>query len=87
MRRGVFCVTMVGLILVAGLAWALVDADTGALWVEASSRQKIEVANILSRQLGGDPEKYVQCMDKIFANPTNAKMTIRDAAQQCKAQQ
>lgn len=86
MRRGVFGVTIIGLILVAGLAWALGDADTGALWVQASSKQKIEVANILSRELGGDPGKYVQCLDKIFADPTNAKMTIRDAAQQCKAQ-
>lgn len=46
-----------------------------------------QVANILSRELGGDPWKYVQCLDKIFTDPANAKLTIRDAAEQCKAQQ
>lgn len=83
----VFGALIVSLVLTAGLAWALVDADTGALWVQASSPQKIQVASILSRELGGDPMKYVQCLDKIFADPKNANMTIREAAQQCKAQQ
>jgi hypothetical protein len=87
MRRGVFGAAIVGLILATGVAWALVDADTGALWVQASSQQKIQVANILSRELGGDPGKYVQCLDKTFADPKNARMTIREAAQQCKTQQ
>jgi hypothetical protein len=85
-RRGFGALT-VGLVLVAGLAWALTDADSGALWVQARSRQKIQVANILSRELGGDPWKYVQCLDKIFTDPANARMTIRDAAERCKAQQ
>ena len=78
---------IVSLILAAGPAWALVDADTGALWVQSSSPQKIQVANILSRELGGDPMKYVQCLDKTFSDPKNATMSIREAAQQCKAQQ
>jgi hypothetical protein len=77
---------IVSLVLATGPAWALVDADTGALWVQASSRQKIQVANILSRELGGDPLKYLQCLDKTFADPKNASMSIREAAQQCKAQ-
>lgn len=85
-RRGIGAVT-VALVLLAGPAWALSDADSGALWVQARSPQKIQVANILSRELGGDPWKYVQCLDKIFTDPANAKMTIRDAAEQCKAQQ
>ena len=85
-KRG-FGALSVGLVLLAGLAWALSDADSGALWVQARSPQKIQVANILSRELGGDPWKYVQCLDKIFTDPANAKVTIRDAAEQCKAQQ
>jgi hypothetical protein len=85
-KRGLGAVT-VGLVLLAGLAWALSDADSGALWVQARSPQKIQVANILSRELGGDPWKYVQCLDKIFTDPANTKLTIRDAAEQCKAQQ
>ena len=78
---------IVSLVLTAGPAWALVDADIGALWVQASSPQKIQVANILSRELGGDPLKYLQCLDKTFSDPKNASMSIREAAQQCKAQQ
>ena len=85
-KRGFGAVT-VGLVLLAGLAWALSDADSGALWVQARSPQKIQVANILSRELGGDPWKYVQCLDKIFTDPANTKLTIRDAAEQCKTQQ
>jgi hypothetical protein len=85
-RRGIGAV-IVGLVLLAGPAWALSDADTGGQWVQAPSPQKIQVANILSRELGGDPWKYVQCLDKIFTDPANAKTSIRDAAQQCKAQQ
>jgi hypothetical protein len=85
-KRGLGAVT-VGLVLLAGLAWALSDADSGALWVQARSPQKIQVANILSRELGGDPWKYVQCLDKIFTDPANTKLTIRDAAEQCKTQQ
>ena len=86
MARRMFCALIVWSILTAGLAWALTDADTGGQWVQASTRQKIEVANILSRGLGGDPGKYMQCLDKVFADPKNANMSIREAAQQCKGQ-
>jgi hypothetical protein len=87
MAKRVLGALVLGTVLAASLAWALVDADTGALWVQGSSQQKIQVANILSRELGVDPWKLLQCLDKIFADPANAKMTIRHAAQQCKAQQ
>jgi len=87
MARRVLGALIVSLARGAGLAWALSDADTGVQWVQASSRQKIQVANILSRGLGGDPGKYVQCLDKTFADPKNAGMTIQEAAQQCKSQQ
>jgi hypothetical protein len=87
MRKRGFGAVIVGLVLLAGPAWALSDADSGGQWVQAPSPQKIQVANILSRELGGDPWKYVQCLDKIFADPANAKLAIRDAAQQCKTQQ
>jgi hypothetical protein len=88
MRRRVFGAVIGGLILTTtGVAWALSEADTGTLWVQAPSNQKIQVANVLSRDLGGDPWKYVQCLDTIFGDAANAKLTIRDAAEQCKARQ
>jgi hypothetical protein len=87
MAKRVCGALIVGVVLAAGPAWALSDADTGIHWVQASSRQKIQVTNILSRELGGDPGKYVQCLDKMFADPAKVTMTIRDASQQCKAQQ
>jgi hypothetical protein len=75
------------MILAVGPAWALSDADTGALWVQAPSKQKTQVANVLSRELGGDPWTYVQCLDKIFADPAKANVSIRDAAKECRARQ
>ena len=87
MGRRVFGAWIVSLALAAGPAWALSDADNGGQWVQSSSPQKIQVANILSRELGGDPMKYLQCLDKTFSDPKNASMSIREAAQQCKAQQ
>jgi len=77
-----------GLALAAGPAWALVEADTGAEWLQASSREKIALANILSRALGGDPWAYVQCLDKIFTpGSPNLSLSIGEAARQCKARQ
>ena len=87
MAKRAFGALIVGLVLATGVAWALSDADTGALWVQAPSPQRIQVANILSREMGGDPWKYLVCLDKVFADPANIKLTIRDAAQRCKAQQ
>ena len=55
MAKRVLGALVLGTVLAASLAWALVDADTGALWVQGSSQQKIQVANILSRELGVDP--------------------------------
>jgi len=73
-------------VLAAGLAWALSDADNGGQWMQASTQQKIQVANIVSRELGGEPMKYLQCLDKIFAQPKTGTMSIREAAKQCKSQ-
>jgi hypothetical protein len=87
MMKRAFGPLVLAMILATGLAWALSDADSGALWAQASSKQKIGVANIISRDLGGDPWKYVQCLDKFFADPAKANVTIRDAAKECKAQQ
>jgi len=67
-------------------AWALSDGDTGGVWIQAPFNQKIQVTNILSRDLGLDPAKLQQCLDKVFADPTNTGKTIREAAQQCKEQ-
>ena len=74
-------------VLMTGLALALSDNDNGGQWVQAPTQQRVAVTNILSRALGGDPMKYMQCLDKIFADPKNANVSIREAAQQCKAQQ
>jgi len=76
----------VAFIAVAGPVWALSDADSGGEWIQAPTRQQIQVVNILSRELGVDPAKLQQCLDKTFADPANTGKTIRDAAQQCKKQ-
>ena len=73
--------------LVAGPTWALTDADSGREWMGAPSPQKVRLANLLSRELSGDPLAYVKCLDEVFANPNNQAMTIREAAMQCKAKQ
>ncbi len=67
-------------------AWALSDGDTGGVWIQATFNQKIQVTNILSRDLGVDPAKLQECLDKTFADPNNTGKTIREAAQQCKEQ-
>ena len=77
---------IVWLILAAGPAWALSDGDNGGQWVQAPTRQKLQVANVLSRELGSDPGKVIECLDKIFADPKNGTLSIRDAAQQCRNQ-
>jgi hypothetical protein len=75
------------LTLMAGSAWALSDADTGALWAQASTNQKIQIANILSRDLKMDPRELESCLDRILQEPANAAMVIREAAQLCKPRQ
>jgi hypothetical protein len=75
--------------LVSGIArsaWALSDADPGAVWIQAPFQQKVQVTNILSRGLGVEPGTLQQCLDKVFADPANASKAIRDAAQECKSQ-
>ncbi len=87
MRKSMIGGLALGLILAAGTAWALTEADTGAEWVQAPTPQKIRLANLLSRELGGDPLAYVKCLDDTFAGGANAAMIIRDAAVQCRARQ
>jgi len=67
-------------------AWALSDGDTGGVWIQAPVNQRVQVTNILSRDLGIDPAKLQQCLDKVVADPANTGTTIRQAAQQCKEQ-
>jgi hypothetical protein len=85
MVRGLFCGLIAWLILAAGPAWALSDGDAGSLWIQAPMHQKIQLVNILSRELKLDPGKLQQCLDKIFADPANEGKMILDAAQECKA--
>jgi hypothetical protein len=84
MARQVITPLIIGLVLTAAPAWALSEGDGGGVWIQAPFQQKIQVTNILSRELGVDPEKLQQCIDKTFADPANAGKTIREAARQCK---
>jgi hypothetical protein len=86
MMRVVFVALLAWLFAMAQPAWALNDADTGGEWIQAPFNQRIQVANILSRDLGLDPAKLHQCLDKTFADPANTGKAIRTAAQECKAQ-
>jgi hypothetical protein len=86
-KRAMIGVLTLGMALVPGWAWAIVGADTGVQWAAATPQQRIALANILSRQLGGDPQAYVQCLDAMFAGGANANVTIQDAAKECRAKQ
>lgn len=86
MARRVMAALFVGLVLTAAPAWPLSDSDGGNAWNAAPFQQKIQVANILSRDLGIDPAKLQECLDKTFADPANIGKTIRVAAQECKEQ-
>ena len=86
MVKSLFGGLIVWLILAAGPAWALSDGDVGSLWIQAPMHQKIQLVNILSRELKLDPAKLQQCLDKTFEDPANEGKTILDAAQECKAQ-
>ena len=86
MRRWLLRGLIVCLTLAVGPAWALSDGDLGSVWIQAPMQQRVQVANILSRDLGVDPGKLQQCLDKTFADPANEGKTIREAAQDCKTQ-
>lgn len=85
MARRVMAALIVGLVLTAAPAWALSEGDGGGVWIQAPFQQKIQVTNVLSRELGVDPAKLQHCLEKTFGNPANAGKTIREAARQCKA--
>jgi hypothetical protein len=74
-----------GLALWGAEAWAIVAADVGGVWVQAQWKDKIQLTNILSRELGGDPGMYLNCLEKTFQDPANATKTIMEAAKECKA--
>ena len=85
MKRRLLILLIMGLVGLAGEAWAIVGADTGGVWVQSSSRDKISLTNILSFELGGDPQMYLNCLDKTFQDPANTSKTIIEAAKECKA--
>ena len=87
MDRVLFGALSMWLLAMAGTAWALSDGDTGGVWIQSTFNQRIQVTNILSRDLGVDPAKLQQCIDKTFADPNNTGRTIREAAQLCKEQE
>jgi len=72
-----------GAMLLAAPAWALSDGDVGGAWVGAPTSQKIQLVNILSRELNVDPGKLQQCIEKSASDPANAGTAIRDLARQC----
>lgn len=85
MRRLVLGVLIVGLALVGGQAWAIVGADIGGVWVQATWKAKNDLVNIISFELGGSPEMYLNCLEKMFQDPTNLNKTIIETAKECKA--
>ena len=85
MKRGLLIALIIGLAGVAGEAWAIVGADVGAVWVQSSWKDKIGLTNIISFELGGSPEMYLNCIEKTFQDPANANKTIIDTAKECKA--
>lgn len=85
MRRGVLGALFVGLSLWGGQAWAIVGADVGGVWVQATWRDKLELTSVISRQLGGSPNMYLNCLEKTFQDPANANQTIIETAKACKA--
>jgi hypothetical protein len=84
MARRMMVALIVGLVLAAVPAWALSEGDGGGVWIQAPFQQKIQVTNILSRELGVDPAKLQQCLEKTFGDPANTGKTIREAARKCK---
>ena len=85
MRKRVFGILMAWLVLVGGPAWAIVGADIGGVWVQATWKDKFELTNIISRELGGSPDMYLNCLEKMFQDPANLNKTILEAAKECKA--
>jgi hypothetical protein len=85
MKWQVLAALIVGLALLAGEAWAIVGADTGAVWVQATTKDKIELTNIISFELGGSPEMYQNCLDKMFQDPANLNKQIIEVAKECRA--
>ncbi len=66
-------------------AGAMVGANTGGVWVQAPWKNKIELTNILSFKLGGNPAMYLKCLDQTFHNPAARHETIIAAAKACRA--
>ncbi len=85
MRRLVCGILIVGLALVGAQAWAIVSADIGGVWVQATWKDKITLTNTISFELGGSPEMYLNCLEKMFQDPANLNKTIIQAAKECKA--
>ena len=84
MAKWTMAALIVGLVLTAAPAWALSDGDGGSVWIQAPLQRKIQVTNILSRELGVDPGTLQQCLEKAFGDPANTGKTIREAARKCK---
>jgi hypothetical protein len=85
MKGCVLGVLIVGLALSVGQAWAIVGADVGGVWVQSSWKDKTELTNIISFELGGSPEFYLNCLEKAFQDPANSNKTVIEAAKECKA--
>lgn len=85
MRMIVCGILMAGLVLVGGPAWAIVGADIGGVWVQATWKDKNQLVNTISLELGGSPEMYLNCLEQMFQDPANLNKTIIQAAKECRA--
>ena len=85
MRKRALGVSILALFLMAGPVWAIVGADVGGVWVQAQWKDKLALTSIISRELGGSPDMYLNCLEKTFQDPANSNKTIIDAAKECKA--
>ena len=71
MRRRVLGAVIVALALGGGEAWAIVSADVGGVWVQAPWKDKFDLTNKISLELGGAPDLYLHCLEKTFQDPAN----------------
>jgi hypothetical protein len=85
MRKLALGALITGLALLAGQAWAMAGADIGGVWVQASWNAKLALTSIISRELGGEPNMYLNCLERMFQDPANLNKTIIEAAKECKA--
>lgn len=66
-------------------AEALTAADKGFNWVAAPFAQRIQLTNVLSRDVGAEPREIQACLEKVFNTQDQQilSQTIKDALKLC----